>query len=46
MIVQIPSERGRIYFEPQTGREVALSPKEEASAYFRFSKSEAGELKG
>jgi hypothetical protein len=35
-IVQALTERGRIYFEPQTGREIALSPKEEASAYFRF----------
>ncbi len=35
-IVQILSERGRIYLEPQTGQEIALSPKEEASAYFRF----------
>lgn len=35
-IVQVLTERGRIYFEPQTGREVALSPKEEASTYFRF----------
>lgn len=35
-IVQILTERGRIYFEPQTGKEVKLSEKEEASAYFRF----------
>ena len=35
-IVQVLTERGRIYLEPQTGQEVALSPKEEASTYFRF----------
>lgn len=35
-IVQVLTERGRVYLEPQTGQEVALSPKEEASAYFRF----------
>jgi len=35
-IVQILTERGRIYLEPQTGKEIALSPKEEASTYFRF----------
>lgn len=35
-IVQALTERGRIYLEPQTGREVVLSEREEASAYFRF----------
>lgn len=35
-IVQALTERGRIYLEPQTGKEVALSAREEASAYFRF----------
>ncbi len=35
-IVQALTERGRIYLEPQTGREISLSPREEASAYFRF----------
>lgn len=35
-IVQVLTERGRIYLEPQTGQEVALSSREEASTYFRF----------
>jgi hypothetical protein len=35
-IVQVLTERGRVYLEPQTGEELQLSTKEEASAYFRF----------
>lgn len=32
-LVQALTERGRIFFDPQNGREVELTPKEQASAY-------------
>ena len=35
-IVQALTERGRMFIDPQTGREVQLTPIESATAYYRF----------
>lgn len=32
-LVQALTERGRVFFDPQNGREVELTPTEQASAY-------------
>ena len=35
-VIQVLTERGRIFIDPQTGDEVSLTPRETSLAYFQF----------